>query len=216
MNVKTTIALVILLAAGLAYLAVTQLGWLPNAGSHPVAPAKTFLPLTDQAGNIVELTIDSLAGKTVLLRHDEGWMLGGLEAPADKLLADSAAGTFTTLRYVSRYAPGTREYPKDDQTSLSAPLGTVSFKNDKGQVSSLKIGRPVALTANQRYVQLGGSDDVYVIETDLMTAIDRARTMGAKAISNSWGGGESSACIPAPAGRCGSGIPTDGPRWLTE
>jgi subtilase family serine protease len=28
--------------------------------------------------------------------------------------------------------------------------------------------------------------------TDLMTAIDRARTMGAKAISNSWGGGESS------------------------
>lgn len=174
MNVKTTIVLVILLAAGLTYLAVTQMGWLPSAGPHPAAPADTFAPLTDQTGNIVELTIDSLAGKTVLLRHDDGWVLGGPDAPADKALADSAVGTFTTLRYVSRYAPGSRDYPKDDQTSLSAPLGTVSFKNDKGQANSLKIGRPVALTANQRYVQLGGSDDVYVIEPDVMAALNRS------------------------------------------
>lgn len=172
MNFKTTMILVLLAVVAGGLLLVNQMGWFNKAPSAPADTGKILQPLTPDFGKVMQATVETSAGKTVLVRKGDDWQLGGLDAPATRNLAENAAASFAGLRFTKRFAPGGSDYPKDDQTHLSAPAGTVTLVNDKGVACTIKFGQKLPMSA-QRYVQLSGKEDVYVIDTDVMALLNR-------------------------------------------
>jgi len=169
MNVKTTVILVVLLILCTGYVIVFHTGWFGPGTEKSKTPEAAGRLLFPEVGRLQRVVLQRPGAKRiVLVRKDEKWRLvEPVDAPATGWRADSLVTTLTSLTYLAKYAPDEPDCPKDNLTSLTDPLHTVTFTTDKDRTYVLKVGRKPPLRSRQTYVQVKGDPHVYVVRGDL-------------------------------------------------
>jgi len=172
MNVKTTVTLLVLLIICLALVVLVRSDWLASEdGEDKDQAAKTLLP---EMGKLVRLTLQTgEAGKIVLEKRADKWrLLEPVDAPATRWRTQNAADTFTRLTFIRKHAPDDEDFPKDDLTRLSEPLGVVTLADDKEATYTINVGRNPP-GSKHTYVQLAGDEHVYVVDANLLETLAR-------------------------------------------
>lgn len=172
MNVKTTVTLLVLLILCLALVVLVRSDWLASEdGEEKDQAANALLP---EMGKLVRLTLQTgEGGKIVLEKRDDKWrLLEPVDAPATRWRTQSAADTFTGLAFIRKHAPDDEDFPKDDLTRLSEPLGVVTLADDKDATYTINVGRNLP-GSKRTYVQLAGDEHVYVVDANLLETLER-------------------------------------------
>ena len=168
MNVKTTIALVVLLAIGLGGILLLYTDWGEQKPQAQPAEKKLLADL----GKVVRLEVQTpreSKGRMVLVSKDDKWRLAEpVDAPATTWEVSSIVTTLTNLKYVRKYGPKDKDRPKADITSLpNDPLKIATLTDEDDKSYTILIGKKVPFSTSQTYVQVKGDEHLYVVEADL-------------------------------------------------
>ncbi len=171
MNIRTTIALLVLLLVCLVSFIGIKTEWfgLKKSATEPATPlVQKLLP---DIGRVSKIAIDTPGvGKVALVGQGDIWRISDpIDAPAN-MKAVSLAYTLASIEYLHKFAPGDADFPKDDLTRLSKPERTIAFSDGK-KTYTLAVGSSVAFSPRERYVQLAGDASVYTTGADLLKGV---------------------------------------------
>src|SRR5947209_5268478 len=166
MNFKTTVVLIIVLAAVGVYLFFTR-----DAGSDKTKKQEEHKLLAiDQSGDVSKVTIAPSSGKaTILQKTGKDWrLIEPLNAPADTTevttLLDSLVNLKSTAQLDSREAASAK-------TGLDKPQFTITI-NTGDKATKFLVGDRMAV-GNTAYAKVEGKDSIEVISADLFDKLDR-------------------------------------------
>src|SRR5262245_57345969 len=167
MNPKTTIALLICVAAGGAALFFLRSSPAPVSPKNEGGPKAIFEPKPENVTK-VELVAWSKPAMAFEKTGEKWRITAPIQAPADKYQVDNVVTRVTGLQSVRAYAG--KDKPGDDLTKLSQPAWVAKLTDKAGKSSVVRIGQPVLLSS-ETYVQVEGQDKVYVVKEDLNTTL---------------------------------------------
>jgi Domain of unknown function (DUF4340) len=178
MNFKTTLVLVLLLAAVGGYFYFVEYGKTSGYDEHQrqqsaATDTAAGTPLFDDdaltADTIDRIQIDH-AGKTAVVakENDQWFQTQPVRFALESYRPRNVAQRFAELRYVKKLEPGSPDAPTIEQMDLDKPRAVVTaYAGEKKW--TLKLGR--LTLAGHGYVQVEGSDTVYVVDAALHGAV---------------------------------------------
>ncbi len=163
MNYKTTLLLLIALAAVVAVLVFTRDMGQPSTDAP--ASVKTLLAI---ASGEVEKLIITPAGQPpmVIVRDGQHWRL---EQPVKAIADDEAVRNL--LQELTNLRPGTPVEPSSG-TGLESPRFVVELVNAAGASTTLRIGERSAM-GQELYVQVAGRDQANLISAGVDESLDK-------------------------------------------
>lgn len=169
MNFKTTVILIVLLAAVGIYLVVDHFVSVPRtdeqtAGQTGLAGEGRRIFDAD-AGKVIEVRITPANGKKIVLQKSDGqWKITEpIEAPAAKFEVDDFVRSLVELRSHGQVqATG----DKAAAAGLDHPLYQIELKLESGPELHLAIGQRAAI-GDMMYVQVQGSHAADLVSADL-------------------------------------------------
>ena len=178
MNAKTTIVLVMLVAAGCVLIVGQDLGWFRGVGGSAESPtmpsyaaptggAESRDVFEDHPTDVTRLEITS-DGHTVAFAKGSGvqWeIVEPIRAAAIPWSVDSLARLVAGMKYQQTFEPNQPGSPTLAQMGLDDPVATVGFEYEGGRVS-LAVGRRDPLSGDT-YVQVDSRPTVYLVKGDL-------------------------------------------------
>jgi hypothetical protein len=173
MNFKTTVILIVLLAAVGAYLLVDH--WVAPSQTTGQSDGQTGLAgegtrlFEAQAKDVTKVQITPASGPKLVLQKMEGqWRLTEpVSAPADSFEADDFVRSLVELRTRGQVqATG----DKAAATGLDQPGYRVELTLDSGKVIQFAIGQRAAI-GDVMYVQVQGQQQAQIVPADLWTKL---------------------------------------------
>ena len=171
MNYKTTIALVLLLAAVGAYFYFVEFGKMSSYEAHQQQKEQEAEAIEGEllfpdvtADAIQSLTLKHSDQTMTAKRDGDGWLQTvPVRCPLNSYLLDSIAEQIAGLRYLEKIDPSAPDAPTAQQMGLEPPRATVSFvAGDQKRV--FQLGK--VTLGGHAYLQIDGDSD-YVIGTQL-------------------------------------------------
>ncbi|MHC4294669.1 MAG: DUF4340 domain-containing protein, partial [Planctomycetota bacterium] len=144
MKPKTAILLIIVLVAVVTVIAIRHTDLLKPSSVEPVE-TDTRIWKTDLS-EVSELGIRSADGTAIrFVRKDDAWRIAApIDAKADSSEVEKLLDTFRNLQYEREAAD------EPELTGMDAPRWNVTLMGTAGATYTIKIGKFVPLTADQK------------------------------------------------------------------
>lgn len=168
MNPKTTIALLVVLAACVVYLVV--------AHTDLFAPGEEDKDLVGaEPADVRELAVSWPGGEEHLfVQEDDKWKTKKpSEGPASKSQLEGIVEQAAGLEYDRAYEPDDDLLPSQELLGLDPARWTVRLTDEDGDAQSISLGNPAPLTKSGVYVRREGDERVFVVSTGLPAALAR-------------------------------------------
>jgi hypothetical protein len=174
MNLKTTIVLLALLAACGLYVVLAHTDLLRRA-KGPAERDREGAVFGTAPQDVVRIAITAVeARKRVFVRRDDAWYIAEpVEAKAIDYEVDRIADALKGLKAGSVHSPGDEDLPDDEITGLDKPRWTITFVDARDETRTVRVGRNVPLEDNRLYLRRDGDDRIFVVETQLRSALDQ-------------------------------------------
>ena len=175
MKPRTAIFLLLALATVVILIVVRHTDVFKRTGVEQVETDTRIW--TGEFGDAVDLTIQRDEAEAMrFVRKDEQWRIAQpIDAKADESEIRRVLDLFDNLRYETLFTPGDPEAPAPKVTGLDKPLWTVGLSDAAGVTRTLRIGRPVPLSADLKtYVRAEQSDHTYVVSANFPRQLDRS------------------------------------------
>ena len=179
MNVKTTIALVALLAIVGAYLYFFELNSQPPDGpAQPMATEQNGAPLLAEppplATNGAKITVDRQEKTTVIKRSDEDWIeVEPVQFPLNNYSINTIVDNIRDLRYTQKFTPSQNGAPSLAEAGLDPPQATLTYHPDAETTLTFQIGRK--LLGGHGYITVNTDENVYVVGDTLHQELIEAK-----------------------------------------
>jgi len=175
MKPKTTIVLVALLVACVAYVVIvhTDLGHKESTPTDEQAEKLLF----PDVGEPVELIVDRDDGSVLQFakRNGQWWIVKPYQAEAEDWRVKDISRLIEDLPYVRSFDPQDRQQGlPDSQTGLDKPRWTVTLRDEKGRTYKVFVGKHVPLQRGaETYVRPAGQTLTYVARRDFHAELSR-------------------------------------------
>ncbi len=183
MNVKTTLALVIVLVViGILWFFAPAREAGPEAEStEPVSNAPRFVfDPQPELDALTRIEVQRPERPTLVFAATKdtdapaarvAWRLvEPVDAPAEVPQVTALARTLLNLQYLVEFTPGSGDQPTLAEAGLDPPTATVIMVEEDGQEHVVQIGGQVVMSTDT-YVCLGDQDKIYVASRDLLPQV---------------------------------------------